>query len=77
MKRLAILLPWFSFFLREKYVPGYLCLLLQITVIGWPVAAAWATLTLITNRRAVEDSFVLRSLRQSGDKDSLQLKQIA
>jgi hypothetical protein len=45
MKRLAILLPWFSFFAREKYVPGYICLVLQITIVGWPIAAVWALLT--------------------------------
>ncbi len=63
MKRLAVLLPWFSFFLREKYVQGYICLALQITIIGWPVAATWALFTLVGRKKAVKEEYVIRSLR--------------
>ena len=76
MKRLAILLPWFSFFLREKYAQGYICLALQITIIGWPVASIWATATLLT-KDAKPDSFVLRSIRPSLEKSDLIMKSIA
>lgn len=58
MKRIAILLPWFSFFLREKYTQGYICLALQISVIGWPVASAWAIFTLMSNVSANKTNFV-------------------
>jgi len=39
---IAILVPWLSFFLRGKMLSGFLCLILQITLIGWLPAAIWA-----------------------------------
>jgi len=39
---LAVLLPWLSFFLRGKILSGIICLILQITVLGWVPAAIWA-----------------------------------
>ncbi|KGE13555.1 YqaE/Pmp3 family membrane protein [Sphingobacterium deserti] len=42
MTLIAILFPWLSFFLRGKIFIGFLCLILQITLIGWLPAAIWA-----------------------------------
>ncbi len=42
---IAILLPWLSFFLRGKIIQGIICLLLQITLIGWLPAAIWAVMS--------------------------------
>ncbi|WP_081643185.1 YqaE/Pmp3 family membrane protein [Sphingobacterium paucimobilis] len=39
---IAVLFPWLSFFLRGKIFSGILCLVLQITLIGWLPAAIWA-----------------------------------
>lgn len=39
---IAILLPWLSFFMRGKIISGIICLILQITLIGWLPAAIWA-----------------------------------
>lgn len=39
---IAVLLPWLSFFLRGKILSGFICLILQITVLGWIPAAIWA-----------------------------------
>ena len=39
---IAVLLPWLSFFLRGKILSGILCLILQITILGWIPAAIWA-----------------------------------
>ena len=39
---LAILFPWLSFFLRGKIISGILCVILQLTLIGWLPAAIWA-----------------------------------
>ncbi len=47
---IAILLHWLSFFLRGKILTGIVCLLLQITIIGWIPAAIWATASLIDKR---------------------------
>lgn len=43
---LAIFLPWLSFFTIGRPVAGVLCLLLQISLIGWVPAALWATYSL-------------------------------
>lgn len=42
---IAILIPWLSFFLRGKILTGILCLILQITIIGWLPAAIWAVIS--------------------------------
>lgn len=39
---LAIFLPFICFFTIRKYFQGIVCLLLQITLIGWIPAAIWA-----------------------------------
>ena len=39
---IAIVLPWFAFFTIGRPFAGILCLLLQITPIGWLPAAIWA-----------------------------------
>ncbi|HLO44407.1 MAG TPA: YqaE/Pmp3 family membrane protein [Leadbetterella sp.] len=42
MLLIAVLVPWLSFFLRGKILSGILCLILQITIVGWLPAALWA-----------------------------------
>ena len=39
---LAILLPCVVFFTIKKPISGIICLVLQITLIGWIPAALWA-----------------------------------
>ena len=39
---IAIVLPWVAFFTIGRPFAGILCLLLQITLIGWLPAAIWA-----------------------------------
>lgn len=39
---IAIILPWLAFFTIGRPFAGLLCLILQITVIGWIPAAIWA-----------------------------------
>jgi len=39
---IAVLVPFLSFFLRGKILSGILCLVLQITLLGWIPAAIWA-----------------------------------
>lgn len=42
---IALLLPWVAFFTMGKVLQGIICLILQITLIGWPIAAIWAVLS--------------------------------
>lgn len=39
---LAILIPWFVFFTIGRPIQGIICLILQLTLIGWIPAAIWA-----------------------------------
>ncbi|MYM24677.1 YqaE/Pmp3 family membrane protein [Duganella sp. FT135W] len=43
---LALVLPWLSFFTIGRPFAGIVCLLLQLTVIGWIPAAIWAVYSL-------------------------------
>ena len=43
---LAIFLPFILFFTIDRPITGIICLLLQLTVIGWLPAALWAVYTL-------------------------------
>jgi len=43
---IAILLPWLLFFTIGRPIAGIICLILQITLVGWIPAAIWATYSL-------------------------------
>jgi uncharacterized membrane protein YqaE (UPF0057 family) len=43
---LAILLPWLALLLRGHVFQAVLCLILQLTLLGWIPAAAWAILVI-------------------------------
>ena len=43
---IALLLPPVGFFTIRRPFQGIFCLILQLTVIGWPVAAIWAVYAL-------------------------------
>lgn len=43
---LALLLPWFQFFTIGRPIAGIICLLLQLTIIGWLPAAIWSVYAL-------------------------------
>jgi len=43
---LAIFLPWLQFFTIKRPVAGIICLILQITLIGWIPAAMWSVYSL-------------------------------
>lgn len=43
---IAIVLPWLAFFTIGRPIAGVVCLLLQLTLIGWIPAAIWAVYSL-------------------------------
>lgn len=43
---LAIFLPFLAFFTIGRPISGILCLILQVTLIGWIPAAIWAVYAL-------------------------------
>jgi uncharacterized membrane protein YqaE (UPF0057 family) len=65
MMLIAILLPWLSFFLRGKILTGIVCLLLQITLIGWLPAAIWAALSLNDSRENRRTKKLIKAIKES------------
>jgi len=43
---IAFLLPWLTFFTIGRPLSGLLCLILQVTLIGWIPATIWAVYAL-------------------------------
>ncbi len=41
---LALFIPWLTFFTIGRPIAGVICLILQITLIGWIPATIWALL---------------------------------
>lgn len=62
---LAILLPFLSFMVRGKILTGILCLVLQITVIGWLPAAIWAALSLNNARADRRNDKLIRAMKEN------------
>ena len=48
---LAILFPWLYFLVKGKPVPGILCLILHLTIVGWIFAAVWAVNVFLYERQ--------------------------
>jgi uncharacterized membrane protein YqaE (UPF0057 family) len=43
---IALILPWLTFFTIGRPISGVICLLLQITIVGWLPATIWAVYSL-------------------------------
>jgi uncharacterized membrane protein YqaE (UPF0057 family) len=43
---IALFLPWLVFFTIKRPIAGIICLLLQLTLIGWIPATIWAVYAL-------------------------------
>ncbi|HET8554060.1 MAG TPA: YqaE/Pmp3 family membrane protein [Rhodanobacteraceae bacterium] len=43
---LALLIPWLQFFTIGRPGAGIVCLILQLTIIGWAPAAIWSVYAL-------------------------------
>lgn len=57
---IALLLPWLTFFTIGRPIAGIICLILQITLIGWLPAALWAIYALGQYRTDKKIENVLR-----------------
>ncbi len=63
MVAVAILLPWLALMLRGRIGQGILCLLLQITVIGWIPAAIWALVILNNDNQERRHQEMLKAVQ--------------
>ena len=66
---ISLVLPWLTFFTIGRPVAGILCLILQLTLIGWLPATIWAVYALSQYKtdRKIEKALARGggSLRQS------------
>ncbi|MDE2194343.1 YqaE/Pmp3 family membrane protein [Pseudomonas sp.] len=58
---LAIFLPWLAFFTIGRPIAGIICLVLQLTILGWIPAAIWAAYSLSQYKT---DKKIEQALRQ-------------
>nr|WP_315257747.1 YqaE/Pmp3 family membrane protein [uncultured Flavobacterium sp.] len=56
--------PFVSFFLRGKILTSILCLILQVTLIGWIPAAIWAVISLQNSRADKRNNQLIKTLRK-------------
>lgn len=63
MTLIAIFLPFLSFILRGRILTGILCLILQITLIGWIPAAIWAVLSLQNARADRRNEKLIKAMK--------------
>ncbi|MPT33198.1 MAG: YqaE/Pmp3 family membrane protein, partial [Chryseobacterium sp.] len=54
-----------SFFIRGKIITAVICLILQITVLGWLPAAIWAALSLNNARAEKRNKELIRAIREN------------
>lgn len=64
MTLIAIFFPFLSFILRGRILTGIICLILQITLIGWIPAAIWAVISLQNARADRRNRKLIRAMRQ-------------
>ena len=63
MTLIAIFFPFVSFLLRGKIFTSIICLILQITLIGWIPAAIWAVISLQNSRADKRNKKLIKALK--------------
>jgi hypothetical protein len=62
---IALIFPWLAFMMKGSFGLGLLCLLLQMTLIGWIPATIWAIVH-INNKNAEErNNKVLKAIKEN------------
>ncbi len=60
---LALFLPWLTFFTMGKPIQGILCLLLQITLIGWLPATIWSFISISNYAQKKENDRLIETVK--------------
>jgi uncharacterized membrane protein YqaE (UPF0057 family) len=63
MTLIAIFIPFLSFLLRGRIITRIICLLLQITLIGWIPAAVWAVISLQNARADKRNEELIKAMK--------------
>lgn len=62
---IALLVPWVAFFTMGKIIQGIICLILQITLIGWLPATIWAFFSISDYNRKKEADRVIQAINEA------------
>ena len=77
----AIIFPWLAFMLKGNIGLGLICLILQMTLIGWIPATIWAIVYLSNKNAEERNEKVLKAIQNnqiySKPKDSLSVEEKA
>lgn len=60
---ISLILPWLTFFTIGRPIAGVICLLLQITILGWIPAVIWSVYALSQYKT---DKKIEKALAQRG-----------
>jgi uncharacterized membrane protein YqaE (UPF0057 family) len=63
---LALFLPWLTFFTMGMVGSGIICLILQLTVIGWLPATIWACFAINNYNSERRDKDLIRAIEKRG-----------
>jgi len=61
---IAIFLPWLTFFTMGKIFQGILCIILQLSLIGWLPATIWAIVSVSNYHADKRTDKILRAVAQ-------------
>lgn len=61
---IALFLPWLTFFTIKRPIAGVICLVLQITLIGWLPATIWAVYALARYQSSKDTDRKIAALRR-------------
>ena len=64
MIAVAILIPWLALLLRGRIFQAIICLVLQITLIGWIPAAIWAVMVVNNDNQERRHRELIKALGQ-------------
>jgi uncharacterized membrane protein YqaE (UPF0057 family) len=59
----AVLLPWLALLLRGHILQALLCLVLQLTLLGWIPAAIWAVVVVNNDAQERRHQQLMQALR--------------
>lgn len=65
---IALFLPWLSFFTMGMVISGIVCLVLQLTVIGWLPASIWAFFAINNYYAQQRDERLIRAVERHGSQ---------
>jgi uncharacterized membrane protein YqaE (UPF0057 family) len=63
---LALFLPWLAFFTMGMVLSGIVCLILQLTVIGWLPATIWAFFAINNYYSERRNDELIRAIDRNG-----------